>query len=101
MPVTRTSLPAAAVVAASNRCRARRCACAPRSSTARSTAGRHEAVATVGSAHRASRASAGWMETSRPTVTARRRIQPAVVNSDMYMWSSTKTWSRSIANRSR
>ena len=53
MPVTRTSLPGAAVVAASNRCRARRCACAPCCSTARSTAGRHEAVATVGSAQRA------------------------------------------------
>ena len=101
MPVTRTSLPGAAVVAASNRCRARRWACAPFCSTARSTPGRHVAVATVGSAHRARRASAGWMDTSRPMVTASRRTQPQVVNSDMYMWSSTNTWSRSIASRSR
>ena len=59
IPVTRTSLPGEAVVATSNRCRARRVADAPRSSAARSTAGRHVEIRTVGSANSASAASAG------------------------------------------
>src|SRR5437867_798423 len=101
IPVTRTSLPGGAVVATSTRCRARRLADAPRSSTARSTPGRHADVSTVGRANAASSASAGWIDTSSATVTPSRRIQPQVVNSDMYMWSSTKTWLRSIARRSR
>ena len=91
MPVTRTSLPAVAVVAMSNRWRARRLACAPRSYALRSTAGRHVEVSTVGSAKSASSASAGWIETSSAIVTASRRIHPHVVKSDMYMWSSMKT----------
>ena len=99
--VTRTSLPGGAVVATSNKCRARRLADPPRSSAARSTPGRQVDVSTVGSAKAASRASAGWIDTSSATVTPSRRIQPQVVNSDMYMWSSTKTWLRSIARRSR
>ena len=45
--------------------------------------------------------SAGWIDTSSATVTPRRRIQPQVENSDMYMWSSTNTWSRSTESRSR
>ena len=59
MPVTRTSLPGAAVVATSNRWRARRLAGAPRSYALRSTPGRHVDVSTVGSANSASSASAG------------------------------------------
>src|SRR5213592_272715 len=101
MRVTRTSLPGGAVVATSNRCRARRLADAPRSSATRSTPGRQVDVSTVGRANAASSASAGWIDTSSATVTPSRRIQPPVVNSDMYMWSSTKTWLRSIARRSR
>ena len=101
MRVTRTSLPGAPVVARSNRCRARRLAAAPRSSTTRSTPGRHADVSTVGRANAASNASAGWIDRSSAIVTPRRRIQPHVVNSDMYMWSSTNTWLRSIARRSR
>jgi hypothetical protein len=91
MPVTRTSLPGAAVVAVRNRWRARRFAAAPRSSALRSTPGRHADVATVGSAKAASSARAGWIHTSSPTVTPRRRIHPHVEKSDMYMWSSTNT----------
>src|ERR1700733_12202383 len=34
-------------------------------------------------------------------VTPKRRIQPRVENSDMYMWSSTNTWLRSMDKRSR
>src|SRR5216683_4832467 len=41
------------------------------------------------------------MDTSRAMVTASRRIQPRVENTDMYMWSSVKTWSRSSDNRSK
>src|SRR5947207_9750257 len=37
---------------------------------------------------------------SSATVTPSRRIQPQVENTDMYMWSSTNTWSRSTARRS-
>lgn len=85
MPVTRTSLPGGAVVAVTNRCRARRADCAPRSWAARSTAGRQVAVSTVGSANSPNSASAGWMLISRATVTPRRRSQPQVENSDMYM----------------
>ena len=58
-------------------------------------------VSTVGSANTASSASAGWIDISSATVTPRRRIQPQVENTDMYMWSSTKTWSRSTDSRSR
>ena len=101
MPVTRTSLPGGAVVAVTNRCRANRLAGAPFSWASRSTAGRQDEVSTVGSANRASRASAGLIDISRATVTPSRRIQPTVENTDMYMWSSTKTWSRSTDSRSR
>ena len=97
MPVTRTSLPGGAVVAIVNRWRARRLDCAPRSWAARSTAGppgrgqhrrqREDAPAAP---------SAGWIDISSAIVTPSRRIQPQVENSDMYMWSSTNTWSRSI-----
>src|SRR6266576_2616523 len=41
------------------------------------------------------------METSRATVMPRRRIQAQVENTDMYMWSSTNTWLRNMASRSR
>ena len=85
MPVTRTSLPGGAVVAMVKRWRARRLDCAARSCAARSTAGRHVDVSTVGSANTASSTSAGWIDASSATVTPRRRIQPQVENSDMYM----------------
>ena len=101
IPVTRTSFPGGAVVAVLNRCRANRFAEAPRSSAARSTPGRQVEVSTAGSANRASSDSAGWMDTSNSTVTASLRIQPQVENNDMYMWSSTNTWSRNTASRSR
>ena len=101
MPVTRTSLPGGAVVAVVNRWGASRREAAPCSSAARSTAGRQADVTTVGRANRASSSSAGWIDVSRATVTPRRRIQPAVEKTDMYMWSSTKTWSRSTDSRSR
>ena len=91
MRVTRTSLPGGAVVAVSKRWRARRFAAAPSSSAARSTPGRQVEVSTVGRAKPASRASAGWIDMSNAIVTPSLRIQPQVVNSDMYMWSSTKT----------
>ena len=91
MRVTRTSLPGVAVVAVVNRCRARRLNGAARSCAARSTAGRHVDVSTVGSANAASSTSAGWMDIKSATVTPRRRIQPQVEKSDMYMWSSTNT----------
>ena len=100
MPVSRTSLPGAAVVAVTNRCRASRLPAAPRSSAVRSTAGRQLDVSTVGSAHRASSASAGCTDISSATVTPSRRIQPHVENTDMYMWSRTNTWSRRTASRS-
>src|SRR5439155_25707895 len=79
MPVTRTSLPGGAVVASVNRCRASRWDCAPRSLAFRSTVGRHEEVNTVGRANKPSSTSPGWIDASRTTVTARRRIQPQVV----------------------
>jgi len=41
------------------------------------------------------------MDISSTTVTTSRRIQPAVEKTDMYMWSSTKIWSRSTDSRSR
>jgi len=53
--------------------------------TIRSTAGRQVEVITVGIAKAASSASAGWIDISRATVTARRRIHPHVENTDMYM----------------
>ena len=102
MPVTRTSLPGGAVVAVVNRWRASRavgCAAPPR--RARSTAGRHVDVTTVGRANTASSSSAGWTDASSTTVTPAAGASPAVENTDMYMWSSTKTWSRSTDRRSR
>src|SRR4051812_34677023 len=101
MPVTRTSLPGGAVVAVVKRCRDSRLAGAPRSSASRSTAGRHADAATVGNANTISRINTGLIDASNRTVTVSRRIQPAVENTDMYMWSSTKTWSRSTDSRSR
>src|SRR5438552_8413544 len=101
IPVTLTSFPAGAVVAVRNRWRASRSWRAPRSWTARSTAGRHDEVITVGAAKTARSPSKGWIEASSPTVRTRRSTHPAVVNSDMYMWSSTNTWSRSTDRRSR
>ena len=85
MPVTRTSLPGVAVVAVVNRWRARRLNGAPRSCAARSTAGLHVEVSTVGSADAASSTRAGWIDIKSATVTPRRRIHPHVENSDMYM----------------
>jgi hypothetical protein len=74
---------------------------APASCAARSTPGRQVEVSTVGSAKSAAATSAGGSTTSSATVTPSRRIQPQVENTDMYMWSRTKTWSRSIDSRSR
>jgi hypothetical protein len=101
IPVTRTSLPGGAVVAVTNRCRPSRACTAPSSWTRRSTAGRHDEVSTVGAANSASRPSTGLIDMSSSRVTTRRRIQPRVLNTDMYMWSSTKTWFRSTESRSR
>ncbi len=101
IPVTRTSLPAAAVVAVANRCVERRRCWAVASSTRRSTAGRHEALSTVGSAKTTSSASRGSTDTSSATVTTSRSTQPHVEKTDMYMWSSTKIWWRSTESRSR
>ena len=81
--VTRTSLPAAAVVASTNRCRARRVLAITDSSTLRSTAGRQVDTHTAGSAHSTNEINAGWIEASNATDTARRTIQPSVENSDM------------------
>jgi hypothetical protein len=67
----------------------------------RSTAGLHVDVSTVGRANAASRSSAGWIDINSAIVTPRRRIQPQVEKSDMYMWSSTNTWLRSTERRSR
>ncbi len=74
---------------------------ARRSSAARSIAGRQVEVKTVGSANTASSTSAGWIDISSPIATPRRRIQPQVEKTDMYMWSSTNTWLRSTESRSR
>ena len=101
MPVTRTSLPAAGLVARVNRCSASRLCRAYRSSTARSTAGRHAELSTGGTANNTSRISSGEMPASSTTVTPTRTIQPMVPSSDMYMWSSTNTWLRSTESRSR
>src|SRR4051812_30108674 len=87
MPATRSSLPGAGVVASANRCRASRFDCAVRSRTCRSTPGRQLEVTTVGSANAAISTSAGWIDTSSITVTASRKIQPQVLNTDIYMWS--------------
>jgi hypothetical protein len=67
----------------------------------RSTPGRHVEVRTVGSAKTARKTSAGWTDMRSAIATPRRTIQPHVEKTDMYMWSSTKTWSRSMARRSR
>jgi hypothetical protein len=88
------------VVIVTNRWRASRAAGAARSSADRSTAGRQPDDTTVGSANRTSNASAGFTDMSSATVTTSRRIQPQVEKTDMYMWSSTNTWSRSTASRS-
>ena len=101
IPVTRTSLAGGAVVAVAKRWRANRSWCAPASRAARSTPGRHEDVSTVGRANSTIRIRTGLMATSRAMVTPRRRIHPAVEKTDMYMWSSTKIWSRSTDSRSR
>ncbi len=85
MPVTRTSFAGGGVVAVVNRCRARRLACAPRSIAARSTPGRHVDVSAVGIANTPSSSSAGWIDASSAIVTPRRRIQPHVEKTDMYM----------------
>ena len=102
MPVTRTSLAGGAVVAVWNRCSASRRFGAPASSTSRSTPGRQDDVATVGTAKSAEqqehRADGGEEEHGHDRA---RRIQPAVENTAMYMWSRTKTWSRRIDSRSR
>ena len=77
MPVTRTSLPGGAVVAVTNRWRARRSGWRPRSSAARSTPGRHVEVSTVGSANTRAGPAPGGSTPAAPTVTPSRRIQPA------------------------
>src|SRR6266568_1732668 len=100
MPVSRTSLPGVAVVTVTNRCRANRLAGAARSSADRSIAGRQPEVTTVGTANRANSANAGCTDISSATLTPSRRIQLQVENTDMYMWSSTNTWSRRTARRS-
>ena len=102
MPVTRTSLPGGAVVAMMNRWRASRSSGAPRSS-ALALDRRAATPRSARSAARTRRAgpAPGGSTSSRPTVTPSRRIQPQVENTDMYMWSSTKTWSRSTESRSR
>ena len=81
----RMYVPLAAVVAVVKRCRASRFACALRSIAARSTAGRHVDVTTVGIAKTASSTRAAWTDASSAMVMPRRRIQPHVENSDMYM----------------
>src|SRR5579863_10365876 len=101
MPSTRSSLPDAAAVDSAKRCLARRSDCAPRSWAVRSTAGRQDVAATVGTANSTRVTSHGFTLASRPTVIPRRRIQPAVANTDMYMWSRVKTCSRSTDSRSR
>src|SRR5215472_4204312 len=101
MPSTRSSLPGDAVVDKVNRCLASRSAWAPRSWAVRSTTGRHEVAATVGIANRTSVVSSGLTVARSATVMPRRTTQPAVANTDMYMWSRVKTCSRSTDNRSR
>ena len=57
---------------------------------------------TVGSAKtREQRRAPGGSTPAARSSTPSRRIQPQVENSDMYMWSSTNTWSRSTESRSR
>ena len=82
MPSARSSLPGEAVVDSVNRCRASRSACAPRSCAVRSTTGRQEVAATVGTANSTSRISTGFTVASSATVMASRRIQPAVENTE-------------------
>jgi len=101
MPSTRSSLPDEAVVDNANRCRARRSDWAPRSWAVRSTTGRQDVAATVGIANRTRVISTGFTLASSATVMPRRRIQPAVENTDMYMWSRVKICSRSTDSRSR
>ena len=66
-----------------------------------STTLRHDEVATVGTANNASRISQGLIVDNRTIVTPSRSTQPAVENTDMYMWSNTKIWFRSTDRRSR
>ena len=99
--VTRTSLAGGAVVPSTNRCRPRRALAMKPSSTRRSTAGRHVDTKNAGPANTISSTNAGWTEPSSRAVMTRRNSQPSVANSDMNMWSSANTWSRSIASRSR
>jgi hypothetical protein len=91
IPVTRTSLPAAAVVAVVNRCSASRACEAACSSTRRSTAGRIEELNTGGRPNTTSSSNSGCTEASSARVTASRTNQPRVPSTDMYMWSRTKT----------
>lgn len=99
-PATRTSLPGEAVVPTVKRWSARRRDGAPASSARRSTAGRHDEAMTVGTANSASRSSTGLTAASSTRVITRRSTQPAVVKTDMYRWSRTKTWLRSTDSRS-
>ncbi len=66
-----------------------------------STSGRQKAATAEGAAKAASRSSAGCTQANREKVKARRSSHASVVNNDMYMWSSTNTWLRSIDRRSR
>ena len=69
------------------RCAASRVDCAPRSWAVRSTAGRQEVAATVGIANSTSVTRTGLTAPSSATVMPSRTSQPAVENTDMYMWS--------------
>ncbi len=51
--------------------------------------------------HREQRRARDGSTSSSAIATPRRRIQPQVEKSDMYMWSSTNTWLRSTESRSR
>ena len=92
MPVSRTSLPGVAVVAMLKRCRARRLKGAPAflggpfdcRPPRRGEDGRHGKQSQEGQPP-------GESTSTAPTVTANRRIEPHVENSDIYIWSSTKT----------
>ena len=89
------------MVARSNRWSESRWSWAPRSQVLFSTSGRHNAASAEGTANTPSRSSSGLTQASSAIVKARRSSQASVVNSDMYMWSSTNTWLRSIDSRSR
>ena len=98
MPVTRTSLPGGAVVAIVKRWRARRLrrrGALLRRALDRRPPGRREHRRQR--EDREQRRAPGGSTSSSAIVTPRRRIHPHVENTDMYMWSSTNTWLRSIA----